>query len=162
MNHVDVLMAIKEGRFIPQKVLAGLASQNMPLRLWASTMVSDGDYAKARNHIKEYAQPGSYALMLDNDMILPDGILRAMTEFLDAHDDFAAIALQKRTSKPAGFSEPLVIDERDHVDMSCVLFRSDDLLALTFAYPVYDRSRNQFEYDDDWNRPVSRGRYSPY
>lgn len=136
-------MPIKEGRFIPQEVLEGLVRQNIPFRLWTSTAVSDGDYAKARNHIKQYACSSSYSLMLDNDIILPGGALSTMIAFLDIHADFAAVALRKQSSISQKPSDPVIADEPDHVDMSCVLFRTNELLALNFAYPGGDPQTRQ-------------------
>lgn len=134
---IDVLMPTKEGRFIPRQVLQGLLDQRVPFRLWISTVVSNGDHAKARNHIKQYAHSKPYVLMLDNDIILPKGALNAMMRFLDAHEDFAAIALRK--GQVPGYSgrssDELIAEEPEHVDMSCVLFRTVELKALTFGYP---------------------------
>ncbi len=136
MDLIDVLMPTKEGRFIPEAVLQGLLRQNISFRLWVSTVVSDGDYAKARNHIKQYAYSEPYVLMLDNDIILPEGGLDAMMKFLDSHEDFAAIALRKgqafESEEP---SDPPMAEEPEHINMSCVLFRTAELKSLTFGYP---------------------------
>jgi hypothetical protein len=142
-SYIDVLMPIKEGRFIPQEVLEGLIRQDIPFRLWTSTAVSDGDYAKARNHIKQYACSNSYSLMLDNDIILPGGALSMMIAFLNIHADYAAVALRKQSSISHRPSEPIIADEPDHVDMSCVLFRTNELLSLNFAYPGGDSQTRQ-------------------
>jgi hypothetical protein len=143
MEPLDVLMPTKEGRFIPQSVLEGLLGQQLPFRLWVSTTVSDGDYAKARNHIKQRAHSHPYVLMLDNDVVLPEGALGAMMRFLDTQADFVAIALQKGHLESGGLSNSLQADEPMHVDMSCVLFRTEDLLRLTFRYPGDQRERRQ-------------------
>ena len=143
METLAVLMPTREGRFIPQEVLEGLVSQRLPFRLLVSTAVSDGDYAAARNHIKHYAASGPYVLMLDNDVVLPDNALHLMVQFLRHHEDFAAIALAKYTYARSEPVMPLDAEEPGHVDMSCVLFRTDALLALTFGYPGQDPGNRQ-------------------
>lgn len=143
IEYIDVLMPTKEGRFIPQAVLEGLLRQNIPFRLWVSTSVSDGDYAKARNNIKQYAHSQPYTLMLDNDVVLPEGAIDTMMKFLDTHEDFAAIALKKYDSESGQSPDLLMAEEAEHVDMSCVLFRAEELLALVFSYPSGDFPRRQ-------------------
>ena len=136
IDSIDVLLPTKEGRFIPEAVLQGLLQQNISFRLWVSTAVSDGDYAKARNHIKQYAYSEPYVLMLDNDIILPESGLDVMMRFLDSHEDFAAIALRKEQAfESREISDPPIAEEPEHVDMSCVLFRTVELKSLTFSYP---------------------------
>lgn len=143
MEYIDVLMPTKEGRFIPQAVLESLLHQNIPFRLWVSTAVSNGDYAKARNNIKQYAHSQPYALMLDNDVILPEGAIDTMMKFLDTYEDFAAIALKKYDSESGQSPDFLMAEEAEHIDMSCVLFRAEELLALVFSYPSGDFPRRQ-------------------
>ena len=53
---IDVIMPVKEGRFIPQEVLDALLAQGIPFRLFVSTRISDGDYPAARNNVKQYGR----------------------------------------------------------------------------------------------------------
>ncbi len=127
---LDILMPTEEGRFIPQEVLEGMLAQGIPFRLWVSTKVSGGDYAGARNNIKQYGR-SEWILMLDNDLILPAGAIQKMLDFLKAHPGYAAIALAKY---PLGQTNETVINA-PHVDMSCVLFRKAVFDQITFSEP---------------------------
>ncbi len=126
---VDVVMPIEEGRNIPREVVAGLAAQTVPTRLWVSTSVGDRRHADARNHVKQYGQ-SSYVLMLDNDVAMPPGSLHAMVVHLDAQEDYGAIALCKHSR--VEFATEADWLSADHVDMSCVLFRREVLEQVTF------------------------------
>lgn len=130
MDILDILMSTEEGRYIPQEVLDGILSQEISFRLWVSTKISGGDYAQARNNIKQYGRT-RFLLMLDNDIILPAGAVKKMIEFLKSHPNYAAIALSKHdwTSSVKEVITP------PHVDMSCVLFRKEILDEITFSEP---------------------------
>ena len=69
--------------------------------------------------------------MLDNDVILPAGVVKKMMDFLMSHPNYAAIALAKHdwTSSLKEVITP------PHVDMSCVLFRKEILDEITFSEP---------------------------
>ncbi len=122
-------MPIEEGRNIPGEVIAGLAAQTAPTRLWVSTSVGDRRLADARNHVKQYGTSG-YVLMLDNDVAMPPGSLAAMGAFLDDHADYGAIALCKHSRLE--FATDADWLSAHHVDMSCVLFRREALARVTF------------------------------
>lgn len=144
MQPIDELMPTQEGRYIDVQVLAALLEQDVPFRLWISTSVSDGDYAKARNHIKQYAISEPYVLMLDNDVVMPPRAIKTMVAFLDTHKDFAAIALRKQTRVHTSETlfEKFTVEEPNHVDMSCVLFRR---VILEQHYFTVDRNRGGCE-----------------
>lgn len=127
---LDILMPTEEGRYIPQEVLDGILSQAIPFRLWVSTKISGGNYAQARNNIKQYGRT-QFLLMLDNDIILPAGAVKKMMEFLKSHPKYAAIALAKHDWT---LSLEEVINP-PHVEMSCVLFRKEILDEITFSEP---------------------------
>jgi len=115
-------MPVEEGRFIPHEALAGIAGPGFSMRLWVSTQHSGGDYAGARNNVKQYALTDR-TLMLDNDVVLTPGCVRRLWDFLDANGDYAAVALSKHNA-PAGRTE---VEDYTHIDMSCVLFRREML-----------------------------------
>ena len=130
---LDIVMPIKEGRYLPHEVLQALLEQEIPFRLFVSTKVSDGDYPAARNNIKQYGK-SNFVLMLDNDVVLPPNGLSQMVEFLETHAEYGAIGIPKiefehRTDEDMRHSE--------HVDMSCVVFRREVLEALTFRFPQF-------------------------
>jgi hypothetical protein len=83
---IDVVMPVKEGRFIPQDVLTALLAQGIPFRLFISTKVSNGDYPAVRDNIKQYGR-SSMVLMLDNDVVLPEKALYQMICFLKEHPE---------------------------------------------------------------------------
>jgi hypothetical protein len=122
-------MPMEEGRNIPGDVLAALAAQDIPLRLWVSTAVGDRRHADARNNVKQYGA-SEHVLMLDNDTAMPPRSLGQMRDFLDAHADFGAIALCKHPRLVFATDEDWL--EARHVDMSCVLFRRGVLARVTF------------------------------
>ena len=92
---IDIVMPMKEGRYIPHEVLTGLLRQGIPFRLFVSTKVSNGDFPAVRNNIKQYGR-AEFVLMLDNDIVLPDGALSKMRAFLQSHAEYAAIGLPKQ------------------------------------------------------------------
>jgi len=126
---VDIVMPVEEGRYIPQEVLEGIIEQETPFRLWISTRFSDGQYADARNQVKQYGE-SELVLMLDNDIVMPSKGLEQMIEFLHTHPDYGAIGLWKHSNLGQ-------IDETflhaTHVDMSCVLFRKEILDKIVFV-----------------------------
>lgn len=124
---IDVVMPIQEGRYIPLAVLRGLVGQDVVARLWTSTQYSRADFASARNNVKKYGRTDK-VLMLDNDIVLPEGALSRMCQFLNTHKHYAAIALSKR-EKPVSSDEAI---DAKHIDMSCVLFRRSMLERITF------------------------------
>ena len=128
-EHVDVVMPIEEGRNIPAEVMAGVAAQTVPTRLWVSTNVGGRRLADARNHVKQYGK-SPYVLMLDNDVAMPPGSLHAMVVHLDAHEDYGAIALCKHSNLQ--FATDADWLSAHHIDMSCVLFRREVLEQVTF------------------------------
>lgn len=128
---IDVVMPVKEGRFIPQEVLDGLLAQGIPFRLFVSTKISNGDYPAVRNNIKQYGR-SPLVLMLDNDIVLPKGALSQMLHFLEEHPEYGVIGLPKQDFSRLNDEELL---HAPHVDMSCVLFRQEVLDQLTFRWP---------------------------
>ncbi len=128
-EQVDVIMPLEEGRNIPGDVLTALTAQDVPVTLWVSTSVGDGQFADARNHIKQYGA-SRYVLMLDNDVAMPRGSLAEMCRFLDAQERYAAIGLCKHSRLRFATDDDWLT--APHVDMSCVLFRGDVLKRLTF------------------------------
>ncbi len=128
---IDIIMPIKEGRFIPQEVLDALLAQGIPFRLFVSTRISRGDYPAARNNVKQYGR-SPLALMLDNDIVLPGESLSRMIRFLEEHPGYGAIGLPKQDFSRLSDEELL---HARHVDMSCVLFRQEALSELTFRWP---------------------------
>lgn len=133
---IDVLMPVKEGRFIPKEVLDALLTQGIPFRLFVSTKFSNGDYPAARNNIKQYGR-SPLVLMLDNDIVLPKGALSQMMHFLDEHPEYGAIGLPKQDFR--NLDEEALLHAA-HVDMSCVLFRQEVLFQLTFRWPPPDEN----------------------
>ncbi len=127
---IDIVMPIQEGRYVPQAALEGILQQGVPFRLWISTRFSEGQYADARNQVKQYGQ-SKFVLMLDNDIVMPPGTLKQMVEFLGAHPDYGAIALCKHPSLGLETEEAFL--HATHVDMSCVLFRQEILDEITFV-----------------------------
>lgn len=135
MDVIDVVMPLQEGRYISHEVLEGLIRQGISFRLWVSTKVSDGNYAAARNNIKQYGK-SSYILMLDNDIVLPPGAIIKMQQFLDNHPEFAAIAIRK--NEPPVPEKEEGVSTSPHVSMSCVLFRKEILEKITFSIPSWE------------------------
>ena len=56
--------------------------------------------------------------MTDNDILMPEGSIQDMIDFLDNNEDFGAISLH-RTELPEEVTEP------SHINAGPVLFRSD-------------------------------------
>jgi len=131
---IDVIMPVKEGRFIPQEVLDALLAQGILFRLFVSTRISDGNYPAVRNNVKKYGH-SPLVLMLDNDIVLPEEALSRMIRFLEEHPNYGAIGLPKQDFSSRSHEELL---HARHVDMSCVLFRQEALSQLTFRWPPPD------------------------
>ena len=126
---IDIIMPLRDGRPMAQAVVDGIVRQGFPYRLWVSTHPTKGT-ADARNHVKQLATT-DYTLMLTGDMVLPDGGLQRVVDFLDEHADYGAIGLCRHPNRRF-----YRVDEwlnAHHVDMSCVLFRRDVLAKITFA-----------------------------
>ena len=127
---VDVVMPLQEGRFIHSEVMKGLSNQCVKTRLWTSTLVSNGDFAAARNQVKQYAR-SKYVLMLDNDMVLPEGALERMIKFLDKHKDFGAVALSKRHTPNPALGE---VEVAVHIDAGGTLWRNELYQKITYQF----------------------------
>ena len=135
MEYLDILMPCAPNRNVPIEVLNSFIMQEMPCRFFFSNTVGNNDYAAARNCVKDMWQNSSdishYVLMTDNDLILSDGILQAMINFLDQNSDFGAIGIEQGEA-------PLVPDteatEPTHVDAGPVLWRSDLLQKVTYHF----------------------------
>ena len=119
---LDVVMPLAEGRYIAHEVLAGLVSQCKRVRLWTSTQVNDGNFARARNQVKQYAMSTPYTLMIDNDLVLPPNGLARMIDFLDRHSEFGAIGISKTHLPDPAQGE---VEINVHVDPSPVLWRTE-------------------------------------
>ncbi len=131
---LDVVMPVQLGRFISDEVIGALGSQGVPYRLFVSTTVQF-KVAEARNDVKLMAS-SEYVLMLDNDLVLPDGGIVRMIDVLDRFSDFMAIALPRRDFQDEGDYVDLggvSISEPGHVGMSCVLWRLKYLESLEFV-----------------------------
>ena len=128
MEYLDVLMVCSPDRYIPQLVLDHLLIQNVPMRFFISNVKGDGA-ASARNFVKEMWQPvnekSKYVLMTDNDLCLPAGSLQAMIDFMDANEDFGAIALHRH-------EVPTEVREEPHVNAGPVLFRSNIFYKIEY------------------------------
>ena len=125
MEHIDILIACSPDRYFPQLVMDHLLIQGIPIRLFFSNAKGDGA-ASARNFVKNMWQNSNdkshYVLMTDNDIIFPDGSLQAMINFLDRHQDFAAISLHRNDAPQIPETEA---SEPGHVNAGPVLFRSE-------------------------------------
>jgi len=128
-NSVDILMHVLNGDHLPPAVIEGLARQHVPYRLWVARTSSECP-ADARNHMKRYGD-ADLVLMLDGDMVLPEGGLRRMVDFLDERPDFGAVGLCEHRDRRFYRVEEWL--NAHHVDMSCVLFRRGTLDRITFA-----------------------------
>ena len=129
---LDIAMPVQDGRFISQLVLASLDAQCIPYRLWVSTVYSNGEFANARNSVREAALRGTspYILMTDNDLVFSDGDFRAMVLWLENNPDFGAIAISKHSAPDAQNGEAVI--EPPHVDAGPVMFRRE--VFQQFAY----------------------------
>ena len=125
MEHLDILIVCSPDRYFPQLVMDHLLIQNIPIRLFFSNVKGDGA-ASARNFAKEMWQnslnKSHYVLMSDNDIIFPDGSLQAMINFLDQHQDFGAISLNRNDAPQIPETEA---SEPTHINAGPVLFRSE-------------------------------------
>lgn len=127
---LDIVMPLQEGRVIPSQVLESMTSQGYNVKLWTSTLHSNGDIAAARNQVKAYSTT-DYVLMHDNDIILPEGIIARMQDFLERHDDFGAVAVSKKHTPDPELGEVEVVG---HVDAGPVLWRRELLHRLKYRY----------------------------
>lgn len=127
---LDVLMPVQEGRFIHLEVMRSLCNQNVKMRLWMSTLVSNGDTASARNQVKQYGQ-SDYILMTDNDLVLPDDAVERMTNFLDKQSDFGAVALSKKHIPDTALGEVEVLG---HIDAGPVMWRKEVFDKITYQF----------------------------
>ena len=125
---LDVVMPVKEGRFIHNKVLSSIENQGYNTRLWVSTLHSAGNIALARNQVKQYAS-GEFVLMHDNDIILPDGILDRMIDFLQQNANFGAVAVSKKHVPDPAIGKVEVVG---HVDAGPVMWRTALLHQITY------------------------------
>ena len=128
MEYLDVLICCSPSRYLPQLVLDHLLVQGVPLRLFFSNVKGDGA-ASARNFVKDMwiqnENPSKYALMTDNDLIMPRDSVQAMVTFLDENEDFGAISLHRHQIFDHIF-------EDKHVNAGPVLFRSSALKEITY------------------------------
>ena len=128
MEYLDVLMVCSPDRYIPQLVMDYLLIQKIPMRFFISNVKGDGA-ASARNFVKEMWQANpnksKYALMTDNDLLMPESSVQAMINFMNDNSDFGAIALH-RNETPNRTIEP------NHINAGPVLFRSDIYDKITY------------------------------
>ena len=99
-----------------------------------------GDSAiKAREAVKtmwQNSEPSApYVLMHDNDIILNNGTLKLMIDFLEANEDFGGIGLQ-RGSAPAGQITEAI--EPDHVSAGPILYQPDIYKQISYTDSVVD------------------------
>jgi len=125
---LDVVMPVKEGRFIHSKVLASIENQGFNTKLWVSTLHSAGNIALARNQVKQYATT-DYTLMHDNDIILPPGILTDMISFLETNSNFGAVAVSKKHVPDPAIGKVEVVG---HVDSGPVMWRTNLLHQIEY------------------------------
>ena len=132
---LDIAIPQQDGRYLPQAVLRSIEEQNIPYRIWISTKFSNGEFADARNNVKDMALQGSspYVLMTDNDIVFQPGDFEAMILWLEHNPDFGMIGISKH-GDPAP-SEPNSVVEPTHVDAGPCMFRRD----------VFEK----FEYSND-------------
>lgn len=128
MEYLDVLMVCGPERYIPQLVLDHLLIQKVPMRFFISNVKGDGA-ASARNFVKEMWQPitnkSKYALMTDNDLLMPENSVLAMINFLDNNEDFGAISLHRNEN-------PDTVKEEKHINAGPVLFRSNVFYKIKY------------------------------
>ena len=119
-------------RFLPQVVLDHLLIQNIPFRFFFSNAKGDGA-ASARNFVKAMWQPSpdrsKYVLMSDNDILMPDGSVQAMIDFLDQNEDFGAIGMQRGGAPELPKTQAM---ESPHVNAGPVLFRTELYDQITY------------------------------
>lgn len=149
---LDIAFPLQEKRFIPQAVVASIDRQGIPYRLWTSTTYSNGEFALARNNVKDMALKGTspYILMTDNDLVFGDGDFEAMISFLEAHQDFGAIAISKHGDPDPSQAQEVV--EPGHVDAGPVMFRRTTLtepyLYQDPEHPDAEPTEERFTYDN--------------
>ena len=128
MEYLDVLMVCSPDRYIPQLVMDHLLIQNIPMRFFISNVKGDGA-ASARNFVKQTWEPApdksEYALMTDNDILMPEGSIQAMITFMDQNSDFGAISLHRKDT-------PHETIEPNHVNAGPVLFRLEPYCEITY------------------------------
>lgn len=128
MEYLDVLMVCSPDRYIPQLVIDHLLIQNIPMRFFISNCKGDGA-ASARNFVKNMWEPvenkSKYALMTDNDLLMPKKSVQSMITFLDENPDFGSIALHRNQTPEETIEQP-------HVNAGPVLFRSEILKQITY------------------------------
>lgn len=129
---IDILIAIKSDRFLPQVVVDHLLIQNYPLRFFMSNVIGHSAL-EAREAIKQMWQastPSSpFCLVVDNDQILHPNTLDVMLDFLKNNPDFAGIGLQRDNAAEGDLTQAI---EPDHVAASPILYRSEDYQKITY------------------------------
>ena len=121
MKYLDVGMVCSPERYIPQLTMDHLLIQKIPMRFFISNAIGTGA-ADARNFVQDMwsgcPQKSKYFLMTDNDLLIPEGALQDMIDYLDNNKDFGAISLHRT-------EVPKEVDEPKHINAGPVLFRSE-------------------------------------
>ena len=125
---IDILIPMSPDRYWPQICIDHILIQNIPFNLFFSNAKGDGA-ASARNHVKDmwtnYEGRSTYVLTSDNDLLLPEGSLQAMIDFLESNADYGAIALHRNQT-------PDRVMEDAHVNAGPVLYRSHVFEQITY------------------------------
>lgn len=128
LHDLDILVVCSPERFMPQICLDTILRENLKIRLFFSNSIGTGA-ADARNYVKDMWQnnkdKSKYVLASDNDIIFPEGSIKAMVDFLDENEDFGAIALH-RSENPTEVIEP------SHINAGPVLYRSEIYKQITY------------------------------
>ena len=125
---VDILIPMAPNRYIPQLVLDHILIQNIPFNLFFTNSKGEGA-ASARNHVKnmwiDYKDKSAYVLTSDNDLLLPEGSLQAMIDFLESNTDYGAISLHRNII-------PDYVMEDAHINAGPVLYRSSIMEQIAY------------------------------
>ena len=125
---LDIVMPLAEGRYLHSEVLRGIANQDMNIRLWISTKVSDGNFARSKNHIKQYGQ-SEFVMMMDNDLILPIGTFHRMISLFNRYPKMGVIGISKHYVPDSSHGE---LEVANHVDAGVMMIRNKLLQAITY------------------------------
>ncbi len=132
MDHLDILIPMSPERFFPQVVMDHILIQNIPFRLFFTNAKGDGA-TSARNFVKAMWQSSpdksKYVLMTDNDICLPENLVRSMIEFLDTNEDYGALGVQRGGEPPISKAEAM---ESGHINAGPVLFRQEVFEKITY------------------------------
>ena len=128
MKYLDICIPMSPERFFPQICLDTILREDIPFRLFFSNAIGSGA-ADARNNVKNMWQSSpklsKYCLMSDNDILFPEGSIKAMIEFLDRNEDYGAIALHRSEN-------PQEVIDSAHINAGPVLYRTEVYKQITY------------------------------